>query len=345
MRTRTRTTLSALLTATLTASVLSGCLAAGGESTEADGTGASSVEEAAKREGQVVWYTSLPQAVADEVTEAFTEKYGIHAESVVLSTSLITARLASEEESGQTIADVITAADPLFFEDSHAKGWFAELVESGIGALGTWPEDFLVDSAYVLVNVQPAGIAYNTEKISKEAVDTWEELLDPSLAGQMYMCDPEKVPSWLALVKMWEEELGPDYVRRLGAQNLEYVDSLVPGAQQLAAGSASVLIPGLLSVTNPLKEEGAPVDLVIPSPTIGVEQFAAVMTNAPHPNAGRLLLDFLMSEEGQQVLNRGTGASPLGPLPGTIELPADYRNPDIRGAQERHQHLLDLLGK
>jgi iron(III) transport system substrate-binding protein len=319
--------------------------ACGGSESEGPAEGADSIADAAQDEGELVWYTSLPQTTVDAVLEGFTEETGIQAESVVLSTSLLTARLASEKESNASTADVVTAADPAFFAEAQGNEWFLPLEEGDVPALGDWPSDYLSEDAYALVNIQPAGITYNTDKVSEDQVDTWEELLDPSLKGEIFYCDPEIVPTWLAMLKTLREELGEDYVAKLGEQELEFVDSLVPGAQTLAAGSGSVLIPSLASVSKPLTDEGAPLATVFPTPTTGVEQFAGVLDDAPHPNAALVFIDYLLSEDGQTILNKDVGSSPLGDLEGTLPLPEGYEPPDINGAREEQDQLLALIGR
>ena len=122
------------------------------------------------------------------------------------------------------------------------------------------------------------------------------------------------------------------------------MDSAVPGAQQVAAGSGTLVYPSLLSVSTPLSSQGATVDTVFPSPTTGVEQYAAVSSQAPQPNAARLFLNYLLTEDAQTVLNKDTGSSPLGDLPGTVPLPEGYQTVDISSAVAAKDDILGQLG-
>lgn len=112
----------------------------------------------------------------------------------------------------------------------------------------------------------------------------------------------------------------------------------------MAAGESIATFPSLPSVVNPLKESGAPVELVYLSPTTGVEQYTAVSEGSPHPNAALLFADFLMSEKGQIALNEGFGISPLGDLAGTLPKPEGYVAPDLATAREEQEQLNALLG-
>ena len=337
-----RTISITLLAGTLLAA--SGCLASDSEDATA-AEGYEAITEAAKNEGTVTWYTSIPEAIANEAAEEFRKEHGIEVEAVVLTSGLLATRFASEMSSGGSPADVITVADPLFFQDAVAKSWIIKLSESDIPALATWPKDAFREDSYALVNIQPIGISIHSEKIDKDKVAaSWEILLDPAYKGQIYLVNPTNVPNWLSHMKLMRDTYGPEFLKKLADQKPKVVDSAVPGIQQLAAGSGVMVYPGLLSVTNPLSSKGAPVTTVFPSPTTGVEQYAAVSNKAPHPNAARLFLNFLLTEQAQKILNKGAGSSPLGALEGTIPLPDQYVTPDVKAAVEIKDQILSELG-
>lgn len=76
-----------------------------------------------------------------------------------------------------------------------------------------------------------------------------------------------------------------------------------PGAQQLAAGAFALSVPNAAVLVQPLKAKGAPIDMAIPDdPYIYSELRAGIASNAPHPNAARLFVDFRASKEGQQLV-------------------------------------------
>jgi iron(III) transport system substrate-binding protein len=86
------------------------------------------------------------------------------------------------------------------------------------------------------------------------------------------------------------------------------------------------------------------VDTFFPTPTSGVEQYAGISTGSPHPNAARLFLDYLLTEEAQTVINKNIGSSPLGDFEGTVPLPEGYTTPDVAGALEQKSEIMSLLG-
>ncbi len=327
-----------------TAALAAGCLASESNEPTDVAEGFDAILNAAKEEGTVTWYSSLPQATTDRLAEAFEEKYGIKVKTVVLASSLLTSRISSEHAAGSYEVDVLNAADPLFMKQTMRDGWFATVNADDLPNLETWPSEYFFDDAYALVNIQPQGISFNTDKVSADEVDTWEKLLDPKFKGQIFYSDPRVTKSWLVMADLLYEEFGPEFLEKLAAQDLQVVDSPVSASQNLAAGSGMVLFSNLRAVVDPLIEKGAPVELVFPSPTTGVEQFTAVMERAPHPNAARLLMDFLISEEGQKIMNAKTGSSPRGNLEGTLPLPEGYVQTNFERADERQDELLELLG-
>jgi iron(III) transport system substrate-binding protein len=325
--------------------LLAGCFSGPSKGSGQAASGAGGIAAAAKKDGRLVWYTSIPQAVAKTVTDGFTAKYGIPVESVVLTSGLLATRFSSEQDSGKTEADVVTLADPVFFDDAVSKKWITNVSAADVPSLATWPKDDVHSNSYVLVNIQPIGLSYHTGKITPDKAGNWQVLLDPTYKGQVYLVNPANVPNWLALLRVLQQTYGDNYLKGLAGQAPKFVDSSVPGAQQVAAGAGAIVFPSLLSVSSPLKTQGAPIDTVFPSPTTGVEQYAAVTAKAPRPNAGRLFLDYLLSTEGQTLVNKGTGASPLGPLPGTVPLPAGYKTPEVKQALAEKTELLSLIGK
>jgi iron(III) transport system substrate-binding protein len=158
------------------------------------------------------------------------------------------------------------------------------------------------------------------------------------------LIDPRNTISAMGWCYLMRQTYGEDYLRKLAGQAPKLVASTVPGAQQLAAGSAALLIPGVHSSIAPLLANKAPVADVTPSVTCGVEAVGGVAAKAPHPNAARLLLNFLMTPEGQQAQNGGSGASSVLPnIPDTPPLPSGYVSSNLKDVQAAGPQLLELL--
>jgi iron(III) transport system substrate-binding protein len=311
---------------------------------DADGVAESSVLEAAQEEGSVVWYTSIPEAAVVEVSEGFEAAYDVQVEVVRFPSTTLMQRYASERDAGTVQADVINVAETAFFDDGVEQGWWAPLDEAEVPALAEWPADLVTEDQYSLINTQPVGLSYNTDEVEESQVESWESLADPAFKDQMVLVNPANTPFYLSWVKLLEDEYGPELLDGIAAQGASVTDSAVPGAQQLAAGEKLVMVPAVLSGVLEVQDAGAPVATVFPSPTVGVEQYAAASLDGPNPDAAKLFMSYLLTRTGQEQLCRGYAASPLADVPDALPLPDDYRPTDAAAMAADKDRLLAALG-
>lgn len=299
--------------------------------------------EAAQNEPPMTWYTAQIPELDEATIAAFQERYpGLEVEFLRLASGELTTRYSQERTAGSNPAGLVTVADEGFFEEGMAQGWFEP--EPELPQLESWPAEFY-EGGVARVGILPYYLSHNTQRLPAEAApQTWEDLLDPALAGQIHYGDPRSVPSYLGLALILRETYGDDFLRRFGAQNPTLVPSIVPGNQTLAAGGASVLVPNVRSIADPLIAEGAPIAVTEVSPTTGSEYLTAVATGTPSPSTAQLLMNYLLTEEGQAFFNGNGGSSPLGPVGETIPLPEGYVSPPIAEANQVRDELLGLLG-
>lgn len=307
--------------------VLTTTLAACGGDSEgsaevADG-GFDEIVAAAKEEGSLSWYSDLPDAVIASTIAGFEEAYGIKVEHIRTAQGQLAQRFSSEMEADAPQADFLNIASKAFFTEAVGNEWFAPVDEDSVESLADYPADYVFDDTYALINVQPLGIAYNTDT-SKVSPQDWADLDDPALKGRLMIGDTA-ITAYSQQYHQLRVDLGDEFLEGLGALDPQVVESLVPGSQQMAAGEADVVIPALKAVVQPLIDSGAPVEFVIPDDTTGVNQYAGVVEGAEHPNAARLFLSYLLSTAGQENLTAGgTAASVLDGVPGALELPAGF---------------------
>jgi iron(III) transport system substrate-binding protein len=297
--------------------------------------------EAAQEEPPLVWYTQHVQDRNDAAVEGFQELYPELDVTVQrLAGADLTTRYSAERSAGTVPASLVTASTTEFLTAGKEDGWFE--TELDLPALADWPEDAYVDGA-AKVNITPYFLGYNTDVID-EAPEGWEDLLDPRFEGQLSYGDPRNISGYLAMTYMLREEFGEDYLTALADQGLEVFASSVPGNEALASGSVGVMIPDVYVVAQPLIDQGAPIELVPVSPTTGSENQVVVSTDAPSPCAARLLMNFLMTEDGQVAFNGSGGASVLEDIEGTLPLPEGYLTPQETEANAEKDELVALLG-
>ncbi|MFC9835176.1 ABC transporter substrate-binding protein [Rhodococcus sp. NPDC127530] len=304
----------------------------------------SSILAAAQAEGTVVWYTPIPEFAIGDVLVGFEKAYGIKVDVVRFPGNTLIQRYNAEREAGKVVADVLHVPETAFFDDAKDKGWFADLNESEVPALAQWPDEFIPDNHYVMVNTQPIGITVNTDEFDPAKVTSWDSLLDERAANRFAMVDPTNNPYYLAWLRMLEDNYGTGFLKSIAQQSPTRLDSAVPAAQQVAAQESVLMAPAALSGSLALQNEGAPVATVYPEPTVGIEGYVAASADGPHPNAAKLFVNYLLTRAGQEVLNRGYAASPLPDIPDSVPMPEGYTRADTASAIADKSRLLGLIG-
>ena len=93
-----------------------------------------------------------------------------------------------------------------------------------------------------------------------------------------------------------------DLMRKLAAQDIQFRAGHSLIQTLMAAGERPITVVAFANGVERLKKDGAPVDWVAPEVMIGLTFGLGLVKDAPHPNAGRLLIDFVLSREGQQII-------------------------------------------
>jgi iron(III) transport system substrate-binding protein len=260
---------------------------------------------AALKEGSVVWYSTLiVNQLVRPVAEAFMKKYpGVTVQYSRQTAGEVALKINNESRAGKLQADLfdgssgIFAAIPRDMVASYAPPNVSDYPAEMRAVDGTWT----VCNSYIYTT------GYNTEMVSaKDAPKTYADLLDPKWRGKMAITTDPTVngaPGLVGtiLVSMGEAD-GMAYLRKLGAQNLVYV----PASQrvvldQVIAGQYPIglMIINYHSVIS--ANQGAPCAWVKMEPVIESYNYLQILKNAPHPNAARLLYDFILSREGQTI--------------------------------------------
>jgi len=302
--------------------------------------------KAAKAEGEVTLYSAATENVAKRVADAFRKKYGIEVRFIRLGSSPLLQRFSTEAEAGTFVADVIFTAGGAqeFVKEAKAKGWVQSIdyAELPVVQSGEFPKK---DNRGLtaLAQTQLWIIAYNTDLVKEsEKPASWEALLDPKFQGQIIIPDPAVSDAYTEFWALLEKEYGADFLRKVAQTRPRRFDSGVAALQSLSAGEAALLIPMTVPAVNSLKAKGAPAASLTPALTTGVEM-QVIMPNSrkvPHPNAGKLLANFMLSKEGNAILNSEDGSVSVYNESG---LPARYESPDP-GAAKRTSEIRQRLG-
>jgi iron(III) transport system substrate-binding protein len=254
----------------------------------------------AKKEGRLVWYTTLNVQQAQVFLKQFELKYPFIKTDVYRSVSNnILNRAIADSNAGKVAADVITMGgfQSYFLKKRGLTAPYRSPETATIPAQFKDPEGHWV-GFYQNTSV----IAYNTRMVSDKAVPRdYAQFLAPQWKNKLGMDDSDE--EWFAnQCKMMGDEACVDFLQRLMRQNPKIVRGQSLIANLMAAGEFPVVVVAYPSEIELLRQKGAPVDWVAPDPVLTKIYPMAMTANAPHPNAAKLFIDFAFSREGQTVL-------------------------------------------
>jgi len=247
----------------------------------------------------VVLYTSLAPTESGPLAQAFEKKTGIKVELWRAISEKVVQRAVTEARARRFAVDVIETNSPememmarekLFSELSSPH--LADLPPGAIPAHRLWIPDRL--NFFV--------VAYNTAKVRRDELpSSYLGFLDPKWKGRLGIEATDS--EWMAtLVKKWGTEAGMAHFRKLAELRPDVRKGHVLLAELVAAGEIAVGLTIYNSNAETLKRKGAPIDWVPMEPVVARAQGIALARNAPHPQAAQAFVDFVLSPEGQALL-------------------------------------------
>ncbi len=271
---------------------------------------ADALVDGAKKEGKMVFYTSVETEFARALTRAFEAKYPFVKTDIFRSThEKILSRMNLERQTGTYTADVISVGE---FETYHLqrrgfiapyKSPFAAVFPDGFKEPnGYWTD--LYDNLIVT--------AYNTARVKREEIPKrYEDLLQPRWKGRMALDQNED--RWFAnMIYLMGEKKGTEFMESLARQDIAIRSGRSLVTQLLGAGEFDLQIVAYWYRPYLMKKQGAPVDWVGLEPAIVALHPISMVEKAPHPNAAKLLIDFALSDEGQKLFAQ-RGREPAKP--------------------------------
>ena len=248
----------------------------------------------AKKEGTLTVYTSATVDDMAVLTAAFEKKYGIKALVWRASSENIIQRASTEARGGRFDVDVIET-DGVTLEAMHrekflqavATPFAGELIPAAIPAHKEWIGD----------RVQIFTAAYNTRLVKQaDLPKRYEDLLDPKWKGKLGIEANDH--DWLsAVVTEMGEAKGLKLFRDIVAKNgLSVRKGHTLLANLVVSGEVPLALTTYLYKVLQFKNDGAPIDWLALPPEIARAQGTALARKAPHPHAGVLFMDFLLSD-------------------------------------------------
>jgi len=259
--------------------------------------------QAAKKEGTVMWYTSLALPSSTSIAHFFELKYpGMDVRVHRTGSQRVLQRVMQEAAAGVKTVDVIHTSDAGHFVLLKEKGMLLKYAPQGTMPFPAGFKD--KDGFYFGMRATLSVIADNPKLISdKDAPRTWKDLLNRKWKGKMVSGHPGYsgiiMTHVLALVNLY----GWDYFRDLAKNSLHVVQSANDPAGVVASGERPVGVNGAEYFYYKTQKQGNPIKIIYPSEGIPlVVSPVAVAKDAPHPNAAKLFVDYIFSKDSQQLL-------------------------------------------
>jgi len=271
----------------------------------------SDVVKAANTEGQLLFYSTKADADNNRILEAFMKTYPqIKARALRLVGGAMVSKVDQEIKVNAIAADVIMHAEHHW---AYAKEKEGRLVKPIGPALALWKgAEKYYAGGRVQVTAEPWVIGYNTKLVKTKPTD-WDSLLNNlEFKGRVGLNEVTGLT-----VGIWFEFLDkkkPGYFETMAKLSPKIYPNSAPLTAGLTSGEIAWAPYSLASTIEPLKAKGAPIDYAFPSSgTWAIERSAMILKDVPHPNAALVFLDFLMSQEGQQVLNTDRSGYTVAP--------------------------------
>ena len=296
--------------------------------------------EAARSEGEVVAYGNLDVAAANALVDGFGKRYPfVKARSVHFSGAAIITRVESESRAAKVFSDVI---------DSGQLGMLA-LMDRRIMARYLSPqrefyrEGFKDKDGYWTVYMTNVMVtATNTRQVKKEeAPSKLDDLLKPRWKGKMAM-DSQSYVWFGAILQHRGGAAGLRFMKRLNEQELRHIRGRRLMSQLVAAGEFDLAVETNLNSVLSLASQGAPLWFAPIQPLFYSPSLVYLSQNAPHPHAGALLIDFLLSEDGQRIIastNRMPAQSKVKLREAQLLEGLDIRMPDLLDIGKRYNAI------
>jgi len=281
--------------------------------------------EGAKKEGEVHYIDALNQPKTQALLDrAFRKKYGLPDSfkftHTLRGTGEVVASVQQEIKAGQHTIDIIWVGAPAFFKAAAKDGALLPYVptewkryEAAVKRAGIEvdPPNWIVPAAYSFVPV------WNRKcpGFANVQIKSWKDMLNPAFRGKAQIGDVRKSFTFAATWAGMEATLGKDFIPKYVEITQPAIFFRTEESLQKVMSCEYPIQPWQLSgrVYQRVQED-ATLDLGVAWPEEGVVLLGvpmAIVKGSKHPNAAKLLMEFLLSGDGMQAFITGEGVFSL----------------------------------
>jgi len=320
------------------------------------------VQEATKEGSLSYWDAVIQPETNDELTAAFKKRYGLPASFKVnytlSNTSGLATRVDQELQAGKVTIDVtalaslpwvyghVKAGDVLEY-DSPQYAAYGKIFSLGLGKKGY----FAFTGAYMFVPMwSTEGLAFNGS--------SWKDVVGAVSTGRLSVGDVSKSEAYAATQIGLRKVLGPDYFQGIAKMSPTYLIRSEQIASRLVSGEDLMAFSGMPTRAYQFNQRGGKLKFLMPKEGVVLLPAAMfILKPAPHPAAAKLWVDFILSQEGQEILvkrealmsGRDGFKSPIPEYAPAIEslniIPIDWPNVSIDDLKKVRAEWSGIFGR
>lgn len=255
----------------------------------------------AASEGVVRWYGTYSLPEAEPFIQRFKERYsGISVEYFRASTAPLLDKVLAEASTGRLASDLVSI-------DLEA---LTEIEKTGSMGRYCSPEREFIDASFKDTNClwtamyhNPKVHAFNPRVLSRMDIPVaWEDLANPKWRGRLALPTAEGAQWAVSMLSIMGRDAGTAYLERMASQQVRLERSNSGTAQLVAAGDIPLGFMINVPAVGNLQRVGAPIASLSPQPLLTKVIAIFINKNADHPHAAALLLDHILSRDGQSDL-------------------------------------------
>jgi iron(III) transport system substrate-binding protein len=252
----------------------------------------------ARKEGKLVIYASAATQQLQMYLAGFNKRYPfLQTEYFRTDKQKLVTRVLLEEQAKQRIADVVhtSVIETHILKKRGALSRYVPAESASYPSQYKDPEGF-----WTSVYASGTLMGFNTRQVKRgDAPKIYEDLLNPKWKNSMGI-DNTKVEWFSMLLKL----KGRGFMEKLAAQNAQVMAGNTNLLNLLAAGEFGIMAGVYEYSVDNLKTKGAPVDWIGLEPVITYTVAASLASQPPHPFAAKLFIEWLLTREGQEVINQ-----------------------------------------
>jgi len=261
--------------------------------------------EAARKEGELTWYTSHSDDVtAQALGRKFEQLYpGIKCNVVRTTAQVAFQRVSQELKAGAMQVDVLSSTDIGHYIYLKDKKLLEKYVpESSAKVLDIY-KGYDPDGYYFVTSAGLIGMSCNTSKVKlADAPANWPGLLDAKWKDHIALGHPAfsgYVGTWVVTLR---KLYGWDFFEKLAKNNPRVGRSINDTVTLLNSGESTIAGTAANNSTVESMRKGNPLSMIYPTEgSVLILAPSGIMKGVKHPNAARLFMEFLMSPEASQI--------------------------------------------